>query len=94
LKTKADRELALEALSSAMEGELKILRTKMKGFEGEMRKFESKRMLSSKEFYEKFEGGELGDDEDYFKWWAAVQAHQSIKARAETLQELLSQCKQ
>jgi hypothetical protein len=35
-----------------------------------------------------------GDDESYFVWWAAIQAHESIKARIETLQELFSQCKQ
>lgn len=94
LKTRANKELAFEALSSAMERELKILKAKLEGFEEEMHKFESKHMLSSKEFYEKFESGELGDDEDYFAWWSAIHAHESIKARTETLQELLSQCKQ
>lgn len=94
LKTKANKELALEALSSAIERELKILKAKLEGFEEEMRKFESKHGLNSKEFYEKFEGGELGDEEDCFAWWSAIHAHESIKARLETLQELLSQCKQ
>jgi len=94
LKTKANKELALEALSSAIERELKILKAKLKGFEEEIQKFESKHRLSSKEFYEKFESGELGDDEDYFTWWSAIHAHESIQARMETLQELLSQCKQ
>lgn len=94
LKTKANKELALEALSSAIERELKILKAKLKGFEEEIQKFESKHRLSSKEFYEKFESGELGDDEDYFTWWSAIHAQKSIQARMETLQELLSQCKQ
>jgi len=94
LKTKANKELALEALSSAITRELKILKAKQEGFEGEIQKFELRHGLSSKEFYEKFEGGKLGDDEDYFAWWAAIQAQKSIKARTETLQELLSQCKQ
>jgi len=94
LRTKAGRELALEALSSAIRRELKILKAKLKGFEEEMHKFESKHGLSSKEFYKKFERGELADDEDYFTWWSAIHAHESIKARTETLQELLTQCKQ
>lgn len=94
LKTKANKELALEALSSAIKRELKILKAKMEGFEEEMHKFESKHKLSSKEFYKKFESGKLGDDEDYFTWWAAIHAQKSIKARTETLQELLTQCKQ
>lgn len=93
-KTKANKELALEVLSSAIERELKILKAKLGGFEEELRKFELKYKLSSKEFYKKFEGGGLGDDEDYFTWWSAIQAQKSIEARIETLQELLFQCKQ
>lgn len=94
LKTKASKELALEALSLAIERELKILKAKLEGFEEEIQEFESTHRLSSKEFYEKFENGKLGDDEDYFTWWSAIHARQSIQARIETLQELLSQCKQ
>jgi hypothetical protein len=30
----------------------------------------------------------LGDDGEYFSWWAAVQACNSINARVETLKEL------
>jgi len=93
LKTKANKELALEALYSAIERELKILKAKLEGFEEEMHKFELKHMLSSKKFYEEFESGELGDEEDYFAWWSAIHAQKSIQARIETLQELLSQCK-
>ena len=94
LRTKANKQLALETLSSAIERELKILKTKLTSFEEEIHKFESTHKLNSKEFYKKFENGELGDEEEYFTWWSAIHAHQSIKARLETLQELLTQCKQ
>lgn len=94
LRTKAKKGLALKALSSAIERELKIMKAKLEGFEKEMQNFESKHRLSSKEFYKKFESGELGDDEDYFAWWSAIHAYESIQARMETLQELLNQCKQ
>lgn len=94
LKTKVGKELALEVLSSAMKREINILKTKLVDFEEEMQKFESKYKINSNEFYKKFEKGKLADDEDYFTWWAAIHAHESIKARIETLQELLSQCKQ
>ncbi|NHV98541.1 MAG: hypothetical protein HA496_02700 [Thaumarchaeota archaeon] len=36
----------------------------------------------------------LGDDEEYFSWWAAVQAYNSINARMETLKEPHAQCRQ
>lgn len=64
--------------------ELRILRAKLAGFEEEMQRFESRHGLSSNEFYKKFESGELGDDESYFTWWAAIHAHESIKTRIET----------
>lgn len=34
----------------------------------EMRALEKKYHLSSEKFYEKFQSGELGDDEDYILW--------------------------
>jgi len=46
LKTKADKELASEALSSAIKRELKILKAKLEGFEEKTQKFESKHKLS------------------------------------------------
>ena len=83
----------LEVLCSAMEREIRMLQVKLAGFEREMRGFESRHALSSSEFYKKFEGGELGDDEEYFNWWAAVHACEGVKTRIETLRELLGQCK-
>ncbi len=34
----------------------------------DLKKFENKYNLSTIDFYEKFESGELGDDEDYIVW--------------------------
>ena len=33
-------------------------------------KFEEKYSISSEEFMTKFENGELGDDQDFFDWYA------------------------
>jgi len=34
----------------------------------ELEKFETTYKMSSDQFYQKFEAGELGDDEDFFEW--------------------------
>ena len=36
----------------------------------EMREFEEQYGLSSDEFYAKWENGQLGDDTDFFEWFA------------------------
>jgi hypothetical protein len=81
LKTKASKELALEALSSAIEREIKVLESRLASLEKEKRNFEVTCGMSSEEFYEKFEKGELGDAEEYFSWWGAVRASKSVKER-------------
>lgn len=34
----------------------------------DLKKFEKKYQIASKDFYQKFESGEVGDDEDYMIW--------------------------
>ena len=35
--------------------------------------------MSSDEFVDKFERGELGDDQDYFEWWGLVELYREGK---------------
>ena len=41
--------------------------------------FERKYNMSSIEFFEKLEKGELGDNEDYFEWSALFQMFRAVK---------------
>ena len=42
----------------------------------ELSRFESAYQMSSKDFFERFEKGELGDKEDYFEWSAMYQMYE------------------
>jgi len=44
----------------------------------EVEGFEKRYGMSSDEFVDKFERGELGDDQDYFEWWGLVRGLKKI----------------
>ncbi|MFQ6121431.1 MAG: hypothetical protein ACE5KE_16275 [Methanosarcinales archaeon] len=51
----------------------------------ELQKFEKKYNMNSREFIKKFESGELGDEEDFFEWFALYDMHKRIKSRLDLL---------
>ena len=56
---------------SALEHELALARARCSAYERACREFELRYQLSSDRFLEQFEAGMLGDDADYFDWFAA-----------------------
>jgi len=46
--------------------------------EDSMKKFESKYNMSPETFYKKFEEGELGDEMDFFEWYALCDMRKRI----------------
>lgn len=62
---------ASEAVRSALEHEKHLAKYKIDRYSMICDKFEDKYDLISTEFMEKFETGELIDDEKYFDWYAA-----------------------
>jgi hypothetical protein len=60
-----------DAISHALTSETEQARMKRDYFAGICRDFERRFALSSDEFMEKFDRGELGDDAYAFDWYAA-----------------------
>jgi hypothetical protein len=60
-----------ETLLAALQNEIALAKLRRDEFYRECVKFEQKYHLSSDEFMKRFENGELGDDTDYFDWFAA-----------------------
>lgn len=60
-----------EAISQALKSQSLVARLRRDQFQKLCTGFESKHGLSSDEFMQRFEAGELGDDADYFDWFAA-----------------------
>jgi hypothetical protein len=67
--------------------EIGLLEMKKRRTDEEIRDFERRYGMDSKEFLRKFEGGELGDSQDCFEWWGLLRGRNVIeeeldKARA------------
>lgn len=52
----------------------------------ELAQFESNYQMSSDEFFDRFEKGELGDKEDYFEWSAMYQMYRRSEERLKMLE--------
>ncbi len=60
-----------EVLSSAPRNETELADARRTYFGRARRAFEQQYQMSSGEFMQQFESGVLGDDADYFDWYAA-----------------------
>jgi hypothetical protein len=49
--------------------------------------FEEQYGMSSEEFMEKFESGDLGDGQDYFEWYALTESIQHLENKTEKLRK-------
>jgi len=49
----------------------------------EIEDMEQKYGMTSSEFWNKFESGALGDDQDYFVWWSLIRGLEVVRARKE-----------
>jgi hypothetical protein len=54
----------------------------------DLSQFEKKYGISSEKFFNRFEKGELGDDEDYFEWSAIFQMYKRATERLKMLEEV------
>ena len=55
----------------------------MNEYKQELKQFEKKNKMKTKEFVKKFEKGELGDEEKWFDWLFAYKAYKHVKKRLE-----------
>lgn len=57
----------------------------------ELEKFETAYKMSSEQFYQKFEAGQLGDDEDFFEWSGLYENVLLYRKRIEDLGSLVNE---
>lgn len=65
----------------ALQRERALLRVKAKILKSRIEDFEKRFNMKSEEFLEKFESGELGDDEEFFLWWSFLQGLWGVEER-------------
>ncbi|MEW6667272.1 MAG: hypothetical protein AB1512_18875 [Thermodesulfobacteriota bacterium] len=67
----ANTEEVRSVLGAALRNETELARTRRSYFDRTCRTFEQHYQMSSDEFMRQFESGALGDDAEYFDWYAA-----------------------
>jgi hypothetical protein len=68
--TEVERNKVREVLDAALRREADLASARHAYFEHMCRAFEQQHHISSDEFMEQFESGALGDDAEYFDWYA------------------------
>ena len=68
--TKAEKEYINLTLKKMIEVELSIVKKEIQNIKNKLKDLEKKNNMSSKEFFNKFTNGELGDKREFIKWYA------------------------
>jgi hypothetical protein len=71
VSTEIDRDEVREVLDAALRREADMANARRAYFERMCRAFEQQHHIPSDKFMEQFESGALGDDAEYFDWYAA-----------------------
>ncbi len=74
-----------KAVKDAIQREKELGKFMLHRYEDKLSRFEDKYDMTTEEFVEKFEKGELGDDQDFFEWFAAFKGKQHWKEKLDQL---------
>ena len=78
------KSIILEAISD----QLAFVRTRFLKFEKECKEFEAKYKMDSETFLRKFESGELGDELQWFDWYASLRGKKIWEKKFQILNEI------
>jgi hypothetical protein len=78
-----------ETLKKLIEQEIGMLEKEKERYKKETDIFEEKYSLKSEGFIKKFNNGEMGDDLDFFEWYASVDSYNRVEKRQRFLMESL-----
>ena len=78
-----------ETLKKLIEQEIDMLEKEKEQYKREMEKFEEIYSLKSEEFIKKFNNGKMGDDLDFFEWYASADSYKRVEKRQKFLMENL-----
>ena len=73
------------AVSFALSSAKSNARQRFEHYAGICKKFEKKYKMTSAKFIEKFEAGQLGDEQEFFDWYAAARGLNLWRERYEIL---------
>lgn len=76
-----------DAVSSAIRKDLNEGEYMLEKFRQQLEEFEEEYSMGSEEFIEKFESGELGDNEDFFEWYAVYRSKEHWEKKTGELRD-------
>ncbi|MDL1909362.1 hypothetical protein FBQ81_01525 [Chloroflexi bacterium CFX6] len=83
--SKYEKGSVRNALSFALSSARSNARQRLTHYTGVCKKFEKKHKMSSEKFMEQFESGKLGDEQEFFDWYAAARGLMLWRERYEIL---------
>jgi len=72
-------EDVVPVVKDSINREIVLLESKINLLKSEMKKFEEKYKLTSREFEDKFDSGKLDDSQDFFEWWGLIRGLKTLK---------------
>lgn len=93
LYSKYPKDKTFFALRSTFEKETALLSMQLNRLKKELKTFERKYRMTSSEFYNKFEKGDLGDKQDFFVWVSDIDIYAKLMEEHRLLKNLATQCK-
>ena len=84
---------AIGVLETSLKRELFLLDKSIFKTKKKLRVFEEKNRMRSEDFFEKFDKGLAGDDQDTMLWAAEYESLKLLEKERTVIQRMLSQCK-
>ncbi|NQE55097.1 hypothetical protein C5S29_16110 [ANME-1 cluster archaeon GoMg3.2] len=81
-------EEAVDIVKSGLAIEENILKMSLDEYTSDLESFERKYKMSSEEFIQKFESGDLGDDAEWFDFLFAYRAYEHVRKKLKLIEEI------
>lgn len=82
---------SVPAVRDSIAREKRITKAKLKKYRERLKRFEEEHGMDTEEFVRKFRAGELEDDEKWFEWKFAYEAHERLMERQRQLEEAVQE---
>jgi hypothetical protein len=82
------QEEAVDIVKSGLAIEENILKMSLDEYTSDLERFERKYKMTSEEFIQKFESGDLGDDAEWFDFLFAYRAYEHVRKKLKLIAEI------
>lgn len=89
-KTEYSEKIVEDVIKAALRDQANVARLRYEQFQNECRAFEARFQMTTDDFAARFDKGELGDEEEWFDWFAARRGREVWRIKARVLGEVAS----